>query len=228
MFKRMIAASIAVMMLLALIPASMAQTDKIQSYNGLVGSNSPLYGIKLYAEKLDLFLTFDSNEKLKKQLSHADLRLAEAMAAANNSDAGAVDAALTQYEDTMAAVANGSTDVDNGSSEIGDHLNTQEEAYIYIMNELENNNVQIKNGMPFIFVEDADGVVTAYFAPPGQLKKVDTTKLPSGLAKKGYKSATSKLDGNGSKVWPWDDVTNKYVVTHSNGNGNGNGNGNKK
>lgn len=238
MFKRMIAASIAVMMLLALIPASMAQPSKIQPYNGLIGAGSPLYGIKIYAEQLNLFITFDSHEKQKKQMAYADERLAEALAAANSSDTGALDAALTQYAQQMNNVNVSS--IENGSSEIDD----QNQALDTIMNDpavpldnadqlidLYNHNIDVKYGMPFIYVNNTTtGEVTAYFAPPGQLQKIDSTHLPPGLAKKGYKRATATIDGNGSTVWPWDasDVYT-YNITHNNKTkGNGKGNGNKK
>lgn len=247
MFRRMIAASVAAMMLLALIPASMAESSEIGTYNGLVGADSPLYTIKLYVEKLDVFITFDSHDKLKKQMAYADKRLSEARAAANSSNAGALDAALTQY---ALQLDEASLLIENGSDaiEADEHLTDQEDALTDIMNdpevpldnadmliELYNQNIDIKNGLPFIYVRDGEGDWTAYFAPPGQLKKIDSKNMPPGLAKKGYKKPARVTDENGSPVlvngnpiWPWENDSNTYVVTHANGNGNGKGNNKNK
>lgn len=254
MSKRMIAASIAAMMLIALVPASMAQSSNvssdIQPYNGLVGANSPVYSFKLLYEQLDLLITLDSHEKLKKQIAYADERLAEARAMADANDSSAVDAALSHYESQMDAI-NASTYNGSDAIDVDDHLDEHEKCLEDLMNDtnmsennmerlidLYNHNIDIKYGRPFLYYNNTTtGNITRYFAPPGQLKKINSTNMPPGLAKKGYMKPVPTIT-NGSPAWPWDQIQYQFKnntmpkVTfdpknnHGNGNGNGKSNGN--
>jgi len=52
-------------------------TDDIEPYFGPMGPDSPLYGLKTALENLDEAFTFDSSEKVMKQMKHAELRIAE-------------------------------------------------------------------------------------------------------------------------------------------------------
>lgn len=218
MLRKYIAASVAALMLLALVPASMAQstnTTSIQPYNGLVGSGSPIYIFKIYIEKLDVFLTLDSQAKLQKQMAYADERLAEAQAAAINNNSAAIDAALNEYENQMNEV---NSTIDNGSTAIVmPEIDDDEQTLLDMINnssmpdenkerlaDLYNNNIDIKNGCPFIYYNN-----TSYFMPPGQMKKINSTHLPPGLAKKGYVKPVPTIT-NGSPVWPWDEMNYQY------------------
>lgn len=66
---------------------------------------SPLYPVKRAAEAVDIFLTFDDAERVRKQLSYAESRLNEAAALVGEGE----DAthALVEYTDALREVANG-------------------------------------------------------------------------------------------------------------------------
>ncbi|MGA2698876.1 MAG: DUF5667 domain-containing protein [Methanoregula sp.] len=75
--------------------------DTIQPYNGPIGADSSLYGLKIAFENLDETFTFNQSERLDKEIDHSDLRLAEleSALAANRTDAA--DRALDQYWQKM-------------------------------------------------------------------------------------------------------------------------------
>ncbi len=71
--------------------------DDIPPYNGSIGADSSLYGLKIAFENLDESFTFNQSERLAKEIDHADLRLAELKGALAANRTGAVDQALDQY-----------------------------------------------------------------------------------------------------------------------------------
>ena len=75
----------------------MQPVDTIQPYNGPVGADNSLYGLKIAFENLDETFTFNQSERLEKEIDHSDLRLAEleGALAANRTDAA--EQALDQY-----------------------------------------------------------------------------------------------------------------------------------
>lgn len=73
------------------------QADSIAPYNGAVGPGNSLYGLKLAFENLDESFTFNQSERLGKQISHADLRLAELKRELLENRTEAADIALEQY-----------------------------------------------------------------------------------------------------------------------------------
>ncbi len=52
-------------------------TDDIEPYFGPMGPDSPLFGLKVALENLDEAFTFDQSEKVMKEMTHAELRIAE-------------------------------------------------------------------------------------------------------------------------------------------------------
>jgi len=52
-------------------------TDTIEAYNGSIGADNPLYGLKIALEDLDETFTFNETQRMEKQLGHARLRIAE-------------------------------------------------------------------------------------------------------------------------------------------------------
>lgn len=246
MVKKFIAAFIALAMLAALMPGSAAAAGGQKHYNGLIGADSPLYGLKINIQKLDVALTFNTTDKLKKQMSLADERVAEAEDAADDNNVGAFDAATYEYVNTLDGI-NGTLQSEDINSSVATGelvpllLHHQEIFYgiadnnttpLEIQNRMVNISgefMKIKNGMPFYYYNG-----TAYFMPPGQMKKIESgiingSKVPPGLAKKGYKAPPPAID-NGSKKWPWDQIpypTSKKLNGNGNGNGHGKGRGNK-
>ena len=75
----------------------MQLVDGIQPYNGSIGADNSLYGLKIAFENLDDSFTFNQSERLEKEINQTDLRLAEleGALAANRTDAA--DRALDQY-----------------------------------------------------------------------------------------------------------------------------------
>jgi hypothetical protein len=75
----------------------MQYVNNIQPYNGPIGADSSLYGLKIAFENLDEAFTFNQSERLEKEIDHSDLRLAEleSALAANRTDAA--NQALDQY-----------------------------------------------------------------------------------------------------------------------------------
>lgn len=53
-------------------------TDDIEPYNGPIGADNALYGLKIAMEDLDETFTFNATERLDKRLNHANIRIAEA------------------------------------------------------------------------------------------------------------------------------------------------------
>jgi hypothetical protein len=52
-------------------------SDDIAPYNGAIGADSPLHGLKLAMEDLDETFTFNDTQRVEKRLDHARLRIAE-------------------------------------------------------------------------------------------------------------------------------------------------------
>jgi len=52
-------------------------SDDIAPYNGTIGADSPVYGLKIAMEDLDETFTFNDTERVEKRLDHAQLRIAE-------------------------------------------------------------------------------------------------------------------------------------------------------
>lgn len=81
----------------AAAPAGTAQADTIQPYNGAIGPGNSLYGLKLAFEDLDESFTFNQSERLKKQIGHADLRLAELKRELSENKTDTAEIALEHY-----------------------------------------------------------------------------------------------------------------------------------
>lgn len=75
--------------------------DDIQAYNGSIGADSSLYGLKIAFENLDDSFTFNQSERLAKEIDHADLRLAELKGALAANRTDAADQALDQYRQNL-------------------------------------------------------------------------------------------------------------------------------
>ena len=247
MLRKICIALVAAMLIAAIIPQSLAASNgmsptKVQPYKGLVGADSPFYGFKLFVQHADISLTGNVSVRLHKMLLYGDERLAEACAMAMANNTGGLEAALNEYIRQMQLI-NGTMDdesiddltyIDAGLEldEQEDNLtdlinNTTPEVQDLLSNTLDSTQ-QIKNGRPFISFNN-----TSYFIPPGQMKKLDWSHVPAGLAKKGYLAPAPMID-NGTVLWPWDegytlltdddgttlDASN-YVLPTIKGHGNG-------
>jgi Domain of unknown function (DUF5667) len=262
MSKKLWIVLIVVSLLAAMIPVTNAEAYNnapagVEPYNGLFGADSPLYGLKLFIQHLDLSLEGNVSAKLQKQLALGQQRLSEACTVATRNNTGALNAALTAYTAELEAI-NVTLDCealdDLTYLNAGDELQDQEDVLANMTNstspavgELISRTLitaeTIKNGRPFIWCS-SNNTSTAYFIPPGQMKKLaqgGQYKTPAGLSKKGYSSPEPILV-NGTVLWPWDDQYNQYINSTANatattqsfdyvskalkkqGNGNGKGN----
>lgn len=217
MIKKFVAAFIALAMLAALMPGSMAASGNHKQYNGFVGADSPFYTLKVSLQKLDVLLTLNNTDKLKKQVNMANEMLNDSEVAAYNNDTGAFDAASNELINTWSDINSTLQYYDEETDTVLElaplMLHHQEVFYGILGNNttpltIQNRTVlindefmKIKNGMPFYYYNG-----TAYFIPPGQMKKVENgiingSKVPPGLGNKGYKNVSYDKT---NKTWPWE------------------------
>jgi hypothetical protein len=71
--------------------------DDIQPYNGPIGADSPLYGLKLALEDMDETFTANETERVDKQMDHARLRLAEVRRSLELNKSDSAEQALNNY-----------------------------------------------------------------------------------------------------------------------------------
>jgi hypothetical protein len=72
-------------------------TDDIQAYDGPIGADSPLYGLKLALEDMDESFTADETERVDKQMNHARLRLSEVRRSLDLNQSDSAEQALNNY-----------------------------------------------------------------------------------------------------------------------------------
>ena len=72
-------------------------SEDIAPYNGTIGADSPLHGLKLAMEDLDETFTFDDARRVEKRLDHAQLRIAEFRQELDLNRTRAAERALEQY-----------------------------------------------------------------------------------------------------------------------------------
>jgi hypothetical protein len=71
--------------------------DDISAYDGPIGADSPLYGLKLALEDLDESFTTNESERVDKQMNHARVRLSEARRELAGNRTDSAQQALDQY-----------------------------------------------------------------------------------------------------------------------------------
>jgi hypothetical protein len=71
--------------------------DDIQPYNGPIGADSPLYGLKLAFEDMDESFTANETERVDKQMYHARLRLSEVRRSLDLNQNDSAQQALDNY-----------------------------------------------------------------------------------------------------------------------------------
>lgn len=72
-------------------------TADIEPYNGPIGADSPLYGLKLALENLDETFTVNETERVEKQMNHARLRLSEVRRSLDLNQSDSAEQALNNY-----------------------------------------------------------------------------------------------------------------------------------
>lgn len=221
-------------LLIAILPSSSAASDEITAYNGWIGADSPLYGLKLFFQEMGESMAGNASAKLTRQMAHAEERLSEACAMTLKNNSVAAEAALNQYIRALGRI-NATLDdpeVDEGTyAGMSWQFEKHQNHFRYMINDSAltgqsrnrwanafNYSEQFREGRPFIYSND-----TMYFVPPGQMDKMKRSSMPPGLGKKGFESPAPILD-NGRIIWPWDEGYNhSYDFSYQYGNGTGAG-----
>lgn len=76
-------------------------SDEIAPYNGPIGADSPVYGLKLAMEDLDETFTFNDTQRVEKRLDHAQLRIAEVKRELDLNRTTSAERALEQYRQKL-------------------------------------------------------------------------------------------------------------------------------
>ncbi|MDD1693301.1 MAG: DUF5667 domain-containing protein [Methanoregula sp.] len=100
LFSLMTLALISGVGIAAAVPSTTTGTqvmETIAPYTGPIDPGNSLYGLKIAFENLDESFTYNQSEKLGKQVSHADLRLAELKQELADNSTKAAEIALEQY-----------------------------------------------------------------------------------------------------------------------------------
>jgi hypothetical protein len=86
-------------------PAAVQGTDSfsvdIAPYNGTIGPDSPLYGLKVAMEDLDETFTFNDTQRVEKQVDHAQTRISEVRRELELNKTGYAERALEQYRQKL-------------------------------------------------------------------------------------------------------------------------------
>jgi Domain of unknown function (DUF5667) len=76
-------------------------SEDIAPYNGTVGADSPVYGLKIAMEDLDETFTFNDTERVEKRLDHAQLRIAEVLRELDLNRTTSAERAIEQYRQKL-------------------------------------------------------------------------------------------------------------------------------
>jgi hypothetical protein len=76
-------------------------SEDIAPYNGTIGADSPVYGLKIAMEDLDETFTFNDTERVEKRLDHAQLRIAEVRRELDLNRTTSAERALEQYRQKL-------------------------------------------------------------------------------------------------------------------------------
>jgi hypothetical protein len=82
-------------------PSGTILADDIQPYDGPIGADSPLYGLKIAMEDIDESFTSNQSERVDKQVGHARLRIAEVRRALELNQSESAQQALDHYWQKM-------------------------------------------------------------------------------------------------------------------------------
>ena len=76
-------------------------SDTIEPYNGPIGAESPLYGLKIAMENLDETFTFNDSQRVEKQIDHGKVRIAEVQRELQLNRPEIAERALEQYKQKL-------------------------------------------------------------------------------------------------------------------------------
>ncbi|MCZ7401727.1 MAG: DUF5667 domain-containing protein [Candidatus Methanoperedens sp.] len=96
--------------------------DDINEYNGSIGPDNALYGLKLAFEQIDESFTWNATEKIGKKVLHSRLRISEAKAELKKNNSEAAQKAFEHYRDKVNETEDSISDIQGNESGI---LNAQ-------------------------------------------------------------------------------------------------------
>ena len=76
-------------------------SDDIEPYNGPIGADSPLYGLKIAMEDLDETFTFNDTQRVENRLDHGRLRIAEVQRELQRNRTDTAELALELYRQKL-------------------------------------------------------------------------------------------------------------------------------
>ena len=119
----------------------------IEEFNGSVGPDNALYGLKLAFENIDESFTWNATEKLGKKVSHSRLRIAEAKTELKRNNNEAAEKAFEHYKEKVNETEESISEIPGNDSGI---LNAQKmtEEHHYVLEQLiesHPNNTGLKN-----------------------------------------------------------------------------------
>ena len=76
-------------------------SDTTEPYNGPIGAESPLYGLKIAMENLDETFTFNDSQRVEKQIDHGKGRIAEVQRELQLNRPEIAERALEQYKQKL-------------------------------------------------------------------------------------------------------------------------------
>jgi hypothetical protein len=102
--------------------------DDVQPYDGPIGADSPLYGLKIAMEDIDESFTSNQSERVDKQIGHARLRIAEVRRSLELNQSDSAQQALDHYwqkmnltETTIAPFRSNATGLIHAQEQIAKH-----------------------------------------------------------------------------------------------------------
>jgi len=121
--------------------------DDIGEYNGSIGPDNALYGLKLAFERLDEGFTFNETEKLEKKVYHSKLRISEAKTELKKKNDEGAKKAFENYREKIKETEVSISDINGTDSGI---INSQKMAkkHQYVLErllEIHPNNTGLKN-----------------------------------------------------------------------------------
>jgi hypothetical protein len=78
-----------------------SMSDTIDPYNGPIGADSPLYGLKIAMEDLDETFTFNNSQRVEKQIDHSRVRITEVQRELQRNRPDVAEKALERYKQKL-------------------------------------------------------------------------------------------------------------------------------
>jgi hypothetical protein len=109
--------------------------QNIEEYNGSIGPDNALYGLKLAFENIDESFTWNASEKLGKKVEHSRLRISEAKAELRKQNNQAAEKAFEHYREKIRETEESISDMSGTESGIS-NAQIMIEKHQYVLEQL--------------------------------------------------------------------------------------------